>query len=228
MTEIDLKALSEEQKRELMQELEKEQKAKAEKEQEAIRMYKKLSNEAVSNAVALAKEVSRNIAEVKTKIFEEFKTVIKLREELYGVNAQQNTFTFTNEDSSERVVLGYRTNDGYDDTADAGIEMVKEYLSSLANDENTMQLVKIIKQLMSKDKQGNLKASRVLQLSKYANESSDERFKRGVRIIQDAYKPQRTKNFITVANRYGEEEKWQYIPLSMTDVEMIDNEEKKQ
>ena len=40
--------------------------------------------------------------------------------------------------------------------------------------------------LLSKDKQGNLNASRVLQLERMADESDNDQFKEGVKIIKKA------------------------------------------
>ena len=67
------------------------------------------------------------------------------------------------------------------------------------------------------DEAGNLKASRVLQLQKMAEETGDERFIEGVRIIQESYQPTPSKDYIRAAVR-DESGAWVPIPLSMTDV----------
>ncbi|MEI3423269.1 MAG: hypothetical protein V8R91_20705 [Butyricimonas faecihominis] len=51
-----------------------------------------------------------------------------------------------------RITLGNNTVDNYDDTVDAGISIVKEYISSLARDENSRILVDTVMRLLAKTK----------------------------------------------------------------------------
>ena len=51
-----------------------------------------------------------------------------------------------------------------------------------------------------------------------AEESGDEKFREGVRIIEEAYQPTESKRFIT-AEYKDEKGAWRYIPLGMTDVD---------
>ena len=80
--------------------------------------------------------------------------------------------------------------------------------------------------LLSKDKQGNLNASRVLQLAKMAEDSSDDQFKEGVKIIQESYMPTVTRRYIRA--QYRDETTgngWRNIPLGITDVDMVETEQ---
>ena len=63
---------------------------------------------------------------------------------------------------------------------------IKEYIESLAQDEKSSQLVKMVMSLLARSANGALKASRVVRLHKLADESGDERFIEGVRIIEAA------------------------------------------
>ncbi|MGQ2119123.1 DUF3164 family protein, partial [Ornithobacterium rhinotracheale] len=65
---------------------------------------------------------------------------------------------------------GFRIIDGWDDTVTAGIDKVREFIASLAKDEATGKLVRAVNQLLKKDAKGNLKASRVLELTKLAED----------------------------------------------------------
>ena len=112
---------------------------------------------------------------------------------------------------------GHYMLDNYRDTVNEGIAMVKTYIESQARDDASRALVKAILRLLSRDEAGNLKASRVLQLQKMAEETGDERFIEGVRIIQESYQPTPSKDYIRAAVR-DESGAWVPIPLSMTDV----------
>ena len=50
--------------------------------------------------------------------------------------------------------------------------------------------------LLKKDKNGNLKASRVLELKKIAKQVGDSEFIDGVKIIEAAYRPNKSSTFI--------------------------------
>lgn len=216
MAEVNLNALTEEQRRALKEELLQEEKARQQKILEDRQTYKKLANETVLKAVPELKELSNKLKETKQKVYNDFQKVLELKKDVFGIDGEQATHTFTSEDGKNRITIGYRMNDKYDDTADVGIAMVKEYLSSLVKDSETENLINIINQLMSKDNKGNLKASRVLQLTKYANESESEKFKEGVKIIQDAYKPEKTKTFVSCQVKNDKDE-WEYVPLGITE-----------
>ena len=76
--------------------------------------------------------------------------------------------------------------------------------------------MKAILRLLSRDNQGNLKPSRVLQLRRMAEDSGDEKFLEGVKIIEESYLPTSSSMFIKAAvkNANG---KWEYVPLGMTE-----------
>ena len=108
--------------------------------------------------------------------------------------------------------------DGWDDTVNAGVDKIKQFLESLAQDENSAKLVTAINKLLKKDANGNLKSSRVLELRQLADEWKDEQFVDAVNIIQSAYRPVRSAFFIEAwyTNAQG---KKIYYPLSISAVD---------
>ena len=77
-------------------------------------------------------------------------------------------------------------------------------------------LVKMVLRLLARDAKGTLKASRVVQLRKIAEETGSERFMEGVQIIEEAYQPAISKQFIR-AEVKNENGAWVCIPLGMTE-----------
>ena len=69
-------------------------------------------------------------------------------------------------------------------------------------------------QLLSKDAKGNLKASALLQLEKYAAKWNNPEFTEGVEIIRNSYEPVETCDFISVSYK-DKEGKSHAIPLSL-------------
>ena len=93
---------------------------------------------------------------------------------------------------------------------------MKEYISSLAQDDKTQALVNMVMRLLSRNTAGTLKASRIVQLRKIAEEIGNDRFIEGVKIIEESYQPEVSKQFIRaeVKNENGQ---WKPIPLGMTE-----------
>lgn len=179
--------------------------------------YTALVDETIAAVMPELTNISEAIAQKKTAAAEAFRGALEMKAELFGVKDDQQSHTFTNSEGTMRITIGHYMLDNYRDTVNEGIAMVKTYIESQARDDASRALVKAILRLLSRDEAGNLKASRVLQLQKMAEETGDERFIEGVRIIQESYQPTPSKDYIRAAVR-DESGAWVAVPLSMTDV----------
>ena len=191
----------------------KEQAAKRAKEQAKRdrEAYKELVDETIEEAIPDLQAVSDCIKTVKNGVLNNFRRVIDMKSEVLKLKKDgQRTDTFTNTAGDKRITDGYR------DTVEDGIAIVKEYIEGLADNKKTKALVKMVLRLLARNAQGTLKASRIVQLRKIAEESEDERFMEGVQIIEEAYQPAISKQFIRaeVKNDNGA---WIAIPLGMTE-----------
>ena len=197
--------------------LAKEKKAAEAKRKSDREAYTALVDETIAAVMPELTNISEAIAQKKTAAAEAFRGALEMKAELFGVKDDQQSHTFTNSEGTMRITIGHYMLDNYRDTVNEGIAMVKEYIESQARDDASRALVKAILRLLSRDEAGNLKASRVLQLQKMAEETGNERFIEGVRIIQESYQPTPSKDYIRAAVR-DESGAWVPIPLSMTDV----------
>lgn len=178
--------------------------------------YKGLAESTVDDMMPRIKALNRELLETKMAVYEAFRTLIDTKSNLFGIASSQRSHTFRNAQSSSRITIGFHQRDAWEDTVAEGIAKVKQYVSSLAKDSDSETLVNMILDLLSTDKQGNLQADKVLQLAKYADIVNDEEFSDGVRIIQEAYKPEKTKLFIRAEER-NEQGKWVNVPLGITE-----------
>lgn len=178
--------------------------------------YKELVEQTVPKAVFKLCAASEILSNAKTEAFKFFEDVLKLKAEVYGIKEKQMTHTFS--DNKSEITIGYRINDGWDDTVNAGVAKVEKFISSLAKDKETAALVSIVFNLLKKDAKGNLKGSRVLELQKLTKDFNDEEFTDGVNIIADSYKPVKSVWFIEAA-LINEDGSKTSIPLSMSSVE---------
>ena len=192
-----------------------------EKRERDLQTYKKLVDEAIAETVPEAHCIQEMLTRTKDGIMERFRAVIDLKETLFVCSKQlkdgRYSDTFTNSDSNMRVTVGYNTLDAYDDTYTAGVEMVNQYIESLATDEKSKQLADMVNTLLrERSKVGQLKAQNVLRLEQMAAESKDETFIEGMRIIREAYRPQKSKQFVKVEVKNPETNEWVPITMNMT------------
>nr|DAR04575.1 MAG TPA: Protein of unknown function (DUF3164) [Caudoviricetes sp.] len=198
---------------------EKQKREAAERRKQQRTDYAAMVDDEVRTTLPVLRELSEQIKTVKSTVFGNFDAILKMKSEVLGLTKDdQRSHTFTTSDSKFRLTLGVNTVDGYRDTVEDGIAMVKGYIQSLAKDETSQALVNAVLRLLSRDGQGNIKASRVLQLRKMAEETGDERFIEGVQIIEESYQPTETKKYIR-AEYKNDKGAWVNIPLGMTDVE---------
>ena len=197
---------------------EKAKKAAEEKAKNDREMYKQMVDEEIANSIPVLLGISEQIKASKQTVMDNFKTILEMKADLFKtkVKDDQRSHTFTNSEGDKRITLGVYVTDGYSDTVEDGIAIVKEYIEGLAKDEKTKALVSMVLRLLARDAKGTLKASRIVQLRKVAMETGDDRFIEGVRIIEEAYQPEVSKQFIR-AEIKNENGMWKPIPLGMTE-----------
>jgi len=214
---VNLSKLSKEEREAIFEQITKEKAEEQERIQTERRMLKEVTNDTIKEVFAKLMSISSLLKDAKNSVYENFATIMELKKQVYDREEGQNSDTFTTTDGKLRITLGYNVVDDYDDTAEVGIEKVKQYISSLAQDANSKQLVGAVLRLLARDQKGNLKASRVMQLSKMADESGNKGFQDAVKIIRDAYRPTRTKSYVVAKYRDEETNEWKSLPLGMTE-----------
>lgn len=207
--------MTKEQRAELKAQLEAEEKAENARIDQERETYKQMVDTAVSAAVKKLQLLSAEMMRVKQEVFQEFGSIIDMKNELFKVKLDRKSDTFSTRDGAMTITLGSRTNEGWDDSVDAGIAKVKEYLATLAKDENSAALVETVMGLLAKDRKGTLKANKVLELERLAIKTQDKDFMDGIRIIKDAYRPVPTCQFISVETK-DEKGNTVSLPLSLS------------
>lgn len=193
-----------------------EQQAKEERKKN-LDTYNAMIDEQVNETIPELQSVSEQLSMVKKAVFDNFQSLLDMKKDVMKKTKDgQRSHTFTNSDGNFRIILGYHVLDNYKDTVQDGIDMVKEYITSLAESDETKSLVDMVLKLLSKDQKGNLKASRVLQLRQIAEKVNNEKFTEGVEIIMNSYAPTPSKKFIQAFAKNDKDE-WEVIPLSLTD-----------
>lgn len=218
-SEVKLADLSTAQKAALKKQLEKEMKAESDQIKKQRKDYKDQVNKKIPSLFSVLQKCSTDLAKAKKKVYAELSSLVTKKSEVYDREQDQTSHSFTTDDGIT-ISIGYRQNDGWDDTVEVGIQKVTDYIQGLGKDENSKKLVKTILQLLAKDKSGTLKASRVLQLKKLADDIGDPKLKDAIQIIQDAYRPVRTKQFVTCRYKDANNGENKELHLNISDVEL--------
>lgn len=215
---MNLNDLTPAQRAELKAQLEAAERAEKQKRQDDIDAYKQSVDEFVRTTFERMKKVSELMREEKNTVFTAADTIIALKDELYDTKTDRHSNSFTSSDGMISITLGRRTNDGWDDTVNVGVQKVHDFFKSMARDEEMAALTEMVMSLLARDKKGNLKASRVLQLREVARKSGYSDLMEAVDIIQQAYKPVESVEFISV--QYKDENGMkQTLPLSLASME---------
>jgi len=212
---IDVNELTTEQIADLKKQIDNAEKAKKQKIAAERDMYKSIVSDTVQESFKPLVGLSKHILNVKKLIFDNFESVVEMKNEIYGTKESQQSHSFTSLDGSITIKIGHRVTESFDDTLSAGIVKIKTYMVSLAKDTESAALVETIMDLLKKDAKGNLKANRVLELRKLANRVQNEEFSDGIRIIEEAYKPIKSCQFIEVKFK-DEHGKEHALPLSIS------------
>ena len=180
--------------------------------------YARLVDDEVKSAVDQLQSLSEQMQTVKKTVFENFDTILRMKREVMhlGKPEGQYTHTFTSSDSRCRLTLGNRMVDDYRDTVEDGIAIVKDYIKSLAKDEDSAQLVDLIMSLLARNKNGALQPSRVVRLRQLANKRQDPRLLEGVKIIEESYQPYASSTFVQAEIKGATG--WVTIPLNISAV----------
>ena len=215
---MDITKMTAAERASLKAQLEAEERAEKQKREDNIEAYKNSVDEFCRSKFARLQVLSEEMRRAKEEVFADATTLIKLKDELYDTKSDRHSNQFTTSDGRITIALGNRTNDGWDDTVNVGVDKVKTFIRSLAKDDNSAALTEMVMNLLAKDRKGNLKASRVLQLREIARKSGYPELIEATDIIQSAYRPVDTCQFISVSYK-DEKGVKQTLPLSLAAME---------
>jgi hypothetical protein len=200
MSEINLSDLSPEARKKLAQQLKEQNKIEKQRREENISAFKKLSEEFVTNNIDPLVHHHEITGALIEKLWSGYKSIKELKADVYGTKInEQDSHTSTLEDGSASITIGWNVSIGFDGTESAGVEKIKEFISSLStDDENNKKLSAAVNTFLKPNaKTGMLNPAKIIELSKLKSEFNDERFNDGLDIIFNAQ--QRRQNSMYVS-----------------------------
>lgn len=188
MSTLKLSDLSPEQKKALLAEVAAEEKANIAKKAESKETYKQLSVEFVNRNIDIFAHRQIAIEQDIQKLFKDYEAIIDIKAIAYGEKVrEQDTHTSTLPDGSASITIGFNASIGFDGTEKIGVEGIKEYITTLTDDdENTMKLTKMVNILLKPNKVGMLNPSNIIQLNSLRGDLNSEKFNENLDIIEKA------------------------------------------
>ena len=186
-----------EQKKELAATFEAERKAAKAKLASDKKILKGLENGVVLEQIPFFIDKRQDIECRITELFKNIEPVIEMRAEVYGnEKREQDSHTFTLDDGSASVKVGWNVRPSFNGTEAEGIVKIREYMASLAGDtENEKILMEFLNIALKTDSQGNYDPKKVRDLNSMRDRANSDLFNEGMDIINDAMIDIRTSRY---------------------------------
>lgn len=187
MNTIDITQLTPEERAELFNKLEENQKTEKKRKEENRKAYKELANEYVERNINTLIGHNNLTEDLIKNLFKDYQAVKEMKTLVYG-EKEQDSHTSTLHDGSASIKIGYNVTIGFDGTESSGVEKIKNFISSLASDdENTKKLTKMVNTFLKPNsKTKMLNPAKIIELSKLREEFNNEEFNDGLDIIFNA------------------------------------------
>lgn len=197
MTTIDIEQLTPEQKKALADQLAQEEKAKKQKKADDKKLMKNMENDVVLSQIDFFIDKRQDLESRIENLFKNIEPVIELRAEVFGNEKRaQDSHTFTLDDGSASVKVGWNVRPSFNGTESEGIVKIKNYMASLAGEsDNEKILMDFLNIALKTDSQGNYDPKKVRELNQMRDRANSELFNEGMDIIMDAMIDIRTSRY---------------------------------
>lgn len=188
MSKVDLKKMSDEDRKDLMAQLQKDEKAKRVALQKKRKAYEKSRERRIQKAI-------KGVMKLETQMTA-FKDVIStMMEEQHAEldefgkipTKSKGGFSIISNDGNFKITRSRDTDPKWDETAHKGVELVKEFLVEEGAESSKPGLFKVFMDMISKNAAGELEYAKVMQFIKHESEFDNPKWVEGLRLIKEGY-----------------------------------------
>ncbi|WP_102980144.1 hypothetical protein [Chryseobacterium scophthalmum] len=197
MTTIDIAQLTPEQKKAIADQVAQEEKEKKQKKADDKQLMKNMENDVVLGQIDYFIDKRQDLESRIENLFKNIEPVIELRAEVFGnAKRSQDSHTFTLDDGSASVRVGWNVSPSFNGTEAEGIVKIKKYMASLAGEsDNEKILMDFLNIALKTDAQGNYDPKKVRELNQMRDRANSELFNEGMDIIMEAMIDIRTSRY---------------------------------
>lgn len=173
-------------------------------------------NDTVMEIAQEIEEESRRLSAKKAKWMSDVLTFIQLSGEKYGVEVggQKGNTTISSYDGAYRVQIAVQTRVVFDERLRLAQQLLEEYFQELTND-IPPEIRVFVQEGFAMDAEGQIRASGVLALQKYAINAP--KWRRAMELIMLAIDRQTSGTYLRVSKR-DKDGKFRMVPLFSTNV----------
>jgi len=121
--------------------------------------------------------------------------------EIFDEKTDQSSWSFRTKNGDYFIRIGYNTDVKFDDSVNAGVAKIKEYIGSLADSTHANVLNEMVTLLMRPTKTGSLNPRRLLELAEKKAVIHDPLFHEGIDIILASQQKTKGSTYIEIAYR---------------------------
>ncbi|MGB0869501.1 MAG: DUF3164 family protein [Flavobacteriales bacterium] len=193
-----------------------EAKAEENKIQRAKEVEYKAEKEAFVNyTVKEFEELNEALATFKKVTFEKAEYLQNTMFDLFKVEpTDSKSFSITNEKKTRKLTFSKGEVFAFNETAEAGIELLHEVLKNKFEKRNKT-MYQIIEKLLSKTKEGDYDPKMLVKLRKFESDINDPNFSKALDILNNAQEVNSTSLYVRAYNK-NESGKWIDITLQFS------------
>ncbi len=197
---INFNDLTPEEQQELLKQANLKAQADKEKKEADKQAFKELSIEFVTQNIDKCINARGLLERIIDELFKDYEKILSLKADAYGEKVKKNkSHTTTLEDGSASLTIGWNTVITFDGTESAGIEMIKNFMTSLGGDDERIAILnEIVTVFLRKNKTtGQLNPAKIIELNSMRSRINSEEFNEGLDIIIDAQIVTQSSMFIS-------------------------------
>jgi hypothetical protein len=165
--------------------------------------------EAAEELAELLKYFKEGLAELMVKQHEKLASYGDIRSNSKG------GFSITNADGDMRIVRRRDTEPTWDERAEKGVLLLKDFLGDVVK-KRDVKTYDLLMGFMIRNENGDLEHSRVMELLKHDDFSTDNRWVEGIKLVKEGYSNVMKGYGYQLLHRPAEGDKWQNINLSFS------------
>lgn len=188
MSELNLKNLSAEERKHLMEQLAAEQRAERKKENKKRAEYEKNRERRIQKVVKGVMKIEQLMSDFKDDLAVMMEEQHAELDEFGLVPTKsKGGFSIISKDGAFKITRSRDTDPKWDETAHKGVELVQQFLMEEGAESAKPGIFNLLMGLISKNDNGELEYSKVMQFIKHEGEFDAPKWKEGLRLIKEGY-----------------------------------------
>jgi len=185
---MNIKNLTEAERKQLMDQLAAEQRAERKVQNKKRAAYEKNRESRIQKAIKGVVKIEKMMSDFKEELAIMMEAQHSELDEFGLVPAKsKGGFSIISKDGNFKITRSRDTDPKWDETAHKGVELIQEFLMEEGAASAKPGIFNLLMGLISKNEAGELEYSKVMQFIKHESEFDGEKWREGLRLIKEGY-----------------------------------------